>query len=235
MLLHSIEKSAIKPIFSPPPHPSFFAPKSPFFLPFPVSNPISGDFSRNRSHFLPCVVLFFLALPRFEPDFGRFFDGPLLFSAPELTSSLLFPVLPQTSGTSSRDLTLYFLLTPHFAQREGFSDSVFPFLHHLPHLHISIHFLSAPHSPHPLRPLPTFSCIPPHFSPLSPINKRTRAPSRITRVHVRAHTPARQEVFVFSLHPFTHLLQSTVHQCIRCEGKQGKAFTYRTTNSLSIN
>ena len=71
---HNIAKSVVKPIFSPPPHPSFFASKSPFSALFPISNPISGDFSRNCSRFLPCEAHFFLVFPRFESDFGHFFE-----------------------------------------------------------------------------------------------------------------------------------------------------------------
>ena len=71
--LHSIAKSAVKPIFSPLPHPTFFTPKSLLFPLFPVSNLISGDFSRNNSRFLPCKAHFFLVFPRFGSDFGRFF------------------------------------------------------------------------------------------------------------------------------------------------------------------
>ena len=152
---HSIAKSGVNPIFSPPPHPSFFAPKSPFFPLFPVSNPISGDLSRDRARFLPCEVHFFIVLPRFASDCGRFFEGTSLFSAPKLTFSLLFPVFPHASGTSSRDLTHYFL-------RKYFSDSALPFLHPLLHLPISIDFLSAPLSPLP-SPLPHFLS---HSSPL---------------------------------------------------------------------
>ena len=122
--------------FSPLPHPLFFAPKSPFFLLFPVLDSISGTFSRNRARFLPCEVHFFLVFPRFGSDFGRFFDGTSLFSAPNFNFSSLRPVLPHTSDTSSRDLTLYYRHTSLFAQREYFSDSVFPFLHPLPHLPI---------------------------------------------------------------------------------------------------
>ena len=70
---HSIAKSAVNPVFSPLPHPTFFAPKSPFFPLFPVLSPFSGDFSRARSRFLPCEVHFFLVLPRFGFDFGRLF------------------------------------------------------------------------------------------------------------------------------------------------------------------
>ena len=73
--LHSIAKSAVKPVFSPLPYPSFFAPKSPFFPLFPVLDSISGTFSRDRPRFLPCEAHFFLVLPRFGSDFGRFFEG----------------------------------------------------------------------------------------------------------------------------------------------------------------
>ena len=215
---HSVAKSVVKPIFSPLPHPTFFTPKSPFFPLFPVLSPFSDDFSMARPRFLPCEAHFFLVFPRSGSDFGRFFEGTSLFSAPKLTFSLLRPVLPHASGTSSRDLTLYFPRTPLCAQREDFSNSGFPFLHPLPHLHISIDFLSALHSPLPLHSLPTFP------SP-SPINARTRAPSRTTRVRVHPHIPTRQEVFVFFLHRFTHSSQSTVHQRISGEGKQEKAFT----------
>ena len=72
--LHSIAKSAVKPIFSPLPHPTFFAPKSPFFPLFPVLSPFSGDFSMARSRFLPCEVHFFLILPRPDPKFWGFFE-----------------------------------------------------------------------------------------------------------------------------------------------------------------
>ncbi len=98
-------------------------------------------------------------------------------------------------------------------------------------------FISFPLLIHPtlFAPSPLSLAFLPTFPTLSPINARTRAPSRITHVCVRAHTPARQEVFVYCLHPFTHLTQFTVHQRIRCEGKQEKALTKRATNSLSIN
>ena len=182
MSSHNIAKSAVKPIFSPLPHPTFFAPKSPFFPLFPVLDSISSTFSRNRSRFLPCEAHFFLVFPRFGSDFGRFFDGTSLFSAPNFNFSSL-------SGTSSRELTLYYRHTSLFAQREYFSDSGFPFLHPLPHLPISIDFLSALHSPLPLHYSPTFFLIPPHFSIFLP-NKRTivRTLAHCARTRTPAHT-----------------------------------------------
>ena len=254
-------KSAVKPIFSPLPHPTFFAPKSPLFPLFPVSNPISGDFSRARTRFLPCEAHFFLVSLHFGSDFGRFFEGSLpffpfyrLFSfpfshfeskfprffdgyvtlfSPNFNFSSLFPVLPHASGTCSRDPTLYFPSTPLCAQREGFSDSGFPsFFTPCPTL-TSRSPSSAPHSPtlHPLPPL--FFSFLPTFPPPSPINARTRAPSRNTRARARSHIPARQEVFVYCLHLFTHFPQSAVHQRVRGEGKEEKAFTKHSITSQS--
>ena len=198
MPLHNIAKSAVKPIFSPLPHPIFFVPKSPFFLPFPVSNPISGDFSRARTRFLPCEAHFFLVLPRFGSDFGRFYDGTSLFPAPNFNFSLLFPVFPHASGTSSRDLPLYYRHTSLFAQREGFSDSGFPFLHPLPHLPISINFLSASQSPHPLHlPPPLSFSFLPTFPSSSPITHE-RAHPRALRAYayIRTHVHVRRFSFI---------------------------------------
>ena len=200
---HSIAKSALKPIFSPLPHPIFFAPKSPFFPLFPVLDSISDTFSRNRARFLPCEAHFFLVFPRFGSDFGRFFEGSSLFSAPNFNFSLLLPVLPHASGTSSRDLTLYFLRSPLFAQREGFFISCSLILHALHHLHLPIYSPPVPHPPPSSLPPPLSFSFLPTFPPPSPINTRARAPSRNTRVRVRPHLLARQEVFVYCLHRFT--------------------------------
>ena len=106
--LHSIAKWAVKPVFSPLPHPTFFAPKSPFFPLFPVLNPISGDFSRDRARFLPCEAHFF---------------SSFLVSGP-------------TSDDFSRNISRFSLRSPLFALREGFSDSAFSVLHPLLHLPI---------------------------------------------------------------------------------------------------
>ena len=79
----------------------------------------------------------------------------------------------------------------------------------------------------------SFSFLP-TFPSSSPINERSRAPSRTTRVRVRLHLPTRQAVFVFILHRFTHLPQSTVYQCVRCKGKTRKSL-HKTHNHLKIN
>ena len=159
--------------------------------------------------------------------------GTSLFSAPNFNFSSLRPVLPHTSGTSSRDLTLYFPRTPLFAQREGFFISCFPFFILYPTFIFPL--ISFP----PFIPPSLFTTPPlslsflPTFPSPSPINARTRTLSRNTRVRVRPHIPARQEVFVYCLHRFTHSSQSAVHQCVRGEGKREKAFTKCTTASQS--
>ena len=149
---------------------------------------------------------FFLAFPCTSPRFGHFFERS----------------------------------HPLFSPRSFFFHSVnaFPIrasliLHALHHLHLPIYALSAPHSPRPSRPSPlSFSFLPTFPSP-SPINERSRAPSRNTRVRVRPHIPTRQEVFVYCLHLFTHPSQSAVHQRVKGEGKQEKAFTKHITISKS--
>ena len=147
------------------------------FLLFPVSNPISSDFSRGRSSLFPSHSPFRIARP------------PFLFRL----HLHLFPTPP-----SSPDLL--------------------PFRPSSPALHL-------------LPPL-SFSFLPTFPSP-SPINARSCAPSRTTRVRVHPHTRTRQEVFVYCLHRFTYPSQSAVHQRIRGEGKREKAFTKHTTISKS--
>ena len=157
--------------------------KSTFFSSFLVLKLTSGTFSMARPRFFPFYRLFPFPFSHFESNFRRFCDVTSLFSAPKLTFSLPFPVLLHASGTSSRDLTLYF-------PRKYFSDSAFPFLHPLLHLPISIDFLSAPLSPLPSPPSPTFFLIPPHFSIFLP-NKRTIARTLAHHVRTRTLAPTR--------------------------------------------
>ena len=81
-----------------------------------------------------------------------------------------------------------------------------------------------------LSPPLLFSFLP-TFPSSSPINARSCAPSCITCARVHPHIPARQEVFVYCLHRFTPPSQFTVHQCVRGEGKQEKAFTKNSITS----
>ena len=121
--------------------------------------------------------------------------------------SLLFPVLPHASGTSSRDLTHYFLRAPLFALREGFSDSCSPHSSrpappsYFPLISFPLFIQPALHLLPPL----FFSFLPTFPSP-SPINARTRAPSRTTRVRVRLHLPhvRRFSFIAFTASPTPH-------------------------------
>ena len=193
-----IAKSAVKPIFSPLPHPTFFTPKSPFsrFSPFRT---------RFRAIFRGIALVFCPAKPTF-------------FSS--------FLILGPTSDDFARDLTLYYRHTSLFAQREGFFISCFPHSSRPapPSSPDLLPFRSS--SPTLFTPPPlSFSFLPTFPSP-SPITARTRA-------RVRTHLPARQEVFVYCLHRFTHPSQPAVHQCVRGEGKQEKTFTKNSITSQS--
>jgi len=175
--------------------------KPTFSSSFLVLGPTSGDFSRDRPRFFPFYRLFPFPFSHFESNFRRFFDGTSLFSAPKLTFSLLFPVLPHASDTSSRDLTHYFLRTPLFALREGFFISCSLILHALHHLHLPIYSPSALHSPLPLRSLSHFLS---HSSPLfhlPPQLTHERAHPRAVRAY--AYAPTYPHVRRFSFIAFT--------------------------------
>ena len=103
-----------------------------------------------------------------------------------------FLVLGPTSGTSSRDLTLYYRHTSLFAQREGFFISCFPFFILYPTFLFSIDFLSALHSPHPLHSLPHFLFL---SSPLFHL------PPQLT--HECAH-PRALRAYAYT-HPYPHV------------------------------
>ena len=168
---HSIAKSAVKPIFSPLPHPTFFAPKSPFFPLFPVSNPIPGDFSRNRARFLPCEAHFFLVLPRFGAYFRRFFDGTSLFSAPNFNFPRFRALLQENSP-----FIIATLLFSHSVN--AFPIRFFPF------------FILYPTFLFPLISFPPF--IPPPSSLLPPLSFSflPTFPSSSPITHERAHPRA---------------------------------------------
>ena len=173
---HSMAKSAVKPIFPPLPHPSFFVPKSPFFPLFPVSNPISGDFSRDRARFLPCEVHFFLVFPRFKSDFERFFEGSLLpfsFALPFLHCVKAFPIRASL------------------------------ILHALHHLHLPIYSPSVPHPP-PSSLLPHFLSLSSPLFHLPPQLPHERAPSRALRAYAYARTYLHVRKFSFIAFTASH-------------------------------
>ena len=178
--------------------------KPTFFSSCLVLEPTSGDFSRDRPRFFPFYRLFSFPFSHFESKLRRFCDGTSLFSAPKLTFSLLFPVFPHASGTSSRNLTLYYRHTSLFAQREGFFISCFP------HSSRPAPPLSPDLLPFRLTITPPSSLPPPlsfsfpHFS-ISLPNKRTiaRTLAHYARTRMPAHTHTSGGF---------HLLPSPLHQ-----------------------
>ena len=149
---HSIAKSGVKPIFPPLPHPTFFAPKSPFSPLFSVSNSISGDFSRKRAYFLPREIHFFSFFLVLEPtadDFSRarhsfqprtsIFPRSVLYS-PTLRALLreispfIFPALPFLHCVKVFPIRLFplFILCSTF---------LFPLISFPPLIHPTLHLL----------------------------------------------------------------------------------------------
>ncbi len=187
-----------------------------------------------RPRFFPFYRLFPFPFSHFESKFRQFFEGTSLFSAPNFNFSSLFPVFTHASGTSSRDPPLYYRHTPSLAQREGFFISCFPHSSRpAPPLSPDLlPFRLTITPPSSLPPPLSFSFLPTFPSP-SPINARTRALTRNTRVCVRPHTLTRQEVFFYCLHRFTHPSQSTVYQRIIGEEKTRKSL-HQKLNHLTI-
>ena len=153
--------------------------------------------------------------------------GTSLFSAPTSIfprSVQYFPIL----RTLLREISPFIFPTLLFSHSvKALPIQFFPFPPPPPSYFPSISF-----PPSSLPPPLSFFFLPTFPSP-SPINKRTRTLSRNTRVRVRPHIPARQEVFVFSLHRFTHPSQFAVHQRVRGEGKREKGFTKHSIISQS--
>ena len=167
MPLHGIAKSAVKPIFSPPPHPTFFAPKSPFFPLFPVSNPISGDFSRARHSFQPRTSIF----PRFVLYF------PILRALLREISPFIFA-------------TLLFL---HSVKAFSFRASLSL---HLPHLHFPLISFPL-FIPPPSSLLPHFLSLSSPLFHLPPQLTNERAHPRALRAYAYARTSPHVRSFLF--------------------------------------
>ena len=155
----------------------------------PILNPISGDFLMARHSFQPRTSIF----PRSVLYF------PILRAPLREISPFIFPALLFSHSVNTFPIRVFpfFILYPTF---------IFPLISFPPFIPPSL-FTTPPLS---------FSFLPTFPSP-SPINARTRAPSRTTRIRVRPHIPARQEVFVYCLHRFTNSSQSAVHQRVRGE------------------
>ena len=150
------------------------------------------------------------------------------------------PFFSRLSSFWSRLRALFREISPFIIATLPFSHSVkaFPIrasliLHALPHLYLPIYSPSVPHPPTLFTPSPLSLSFLPTFPSSSPINARSRAHSRTTRIRVHPHTPTRQEVFVYCLHRFTHPSQSAVHQHVKGEEKREKAFTKNSITSQS--
>ena len=197
LLLHNIAKSALKPIFSPLPHPTFFAPKSPFFLLFPVLNPISGVFSREHARFLPCEVLFFLFFPVSNPISGVFSMARYSFQPRNSLLPCFSLYFPRLRALLREISPIIFSALPFLHSVNAFPIRFFPFFIICPTFIFP--FISFPLLiPLPLRPLPHFLS---HSSPLfqlSPQLTHDRAHSRVTRAYTykRTHPPVRRFSFI---------------------------------------
>ena len=208
--------------------------KSTFFSSCLVLEPTADVFSMAHPRFFPFYRLFSFPFSHFESKLRRFCEGTSLFSAPNFNFSSLRPVLPHTSGTSSRDLTLYFLRSPLFAQREGFFISCFP---HSSRPTPPSYFHCFPFRPTTFPP----SSLLPHFLSLS--SPLFHPPPQLT--HERAHPRALRayactypHVRRFSFFSFT--ASPTFHNplyinTLGVKEKREKAFTRHTSTSLSTN
>ena len=189
-------------------------------------------FAATPPHLFRPKISVFPTFPRFEPDSGRFFKRSRSFFA------LRSPLFSRLSSFWSQLRTIFREIFPTFPSALPFLHCMKAFSFRAPSFFTPCTtFISRSTPPPPLihpalhlLPPLSFSFLPTFPSPF-PINERSRAPSRTTRV--RLHIPTRQEVFVYCLHRFTDPSQSTGHQCVRCEGKQEKAFTKCTTTSQS--
>ncbi len=188
------------------------SPTPPFSLPNLRFSRFSPFRTRFRAIFRGIALVFCPVKPTFFSSFLVL--GPTSGDFREI-SPFIFPALLFSHSVNTFPIRVFpsFILCSTFIfQRQSFCPTITP--------------SSSLHPPLSFSFLPTFPSS-------SPINTRTRTPSRTTRVRVHPHLLARQEVFVYCLHRFTHSSQSAVHQCVRCEGKREKAFTQHSITSQS--
>ena len=143
-------------------------------------------FAAPPPHLFRSKISVFPAFPRFEPDFGRFFEG----------SSSFFPCEAHFFS-SSLILTLI---------SEDFSLNISRFSLRLPHFQFML--------PRPSPPSPTFFLIPPHFSIFLP-NKRTIARTLAhyarTRTPAPTHTSGGFRLLPSPLHPPSAIRCTSTH------------------------
>ena len=189
--------------------------KPTFFSSCLVLEPTSGDFSMARPRFFRSTVYFLSHSPILNPISGGFSMARHSFqprTSISPRSVLYFPIL----RALLQEISPFIIATLLFSHSVNtFPIRVFPFFILYPTFIFPL-ISFPPFIPPSLFTTPplSFSFLPTFPSP-SPINARTRTPSRNTRVRVRPLLPARQEVFVFILHRFTHPSQPAVHQRVR--------------------
>ena len=122
-------------------------------------------FAPSPPHLFRSKISAFPAFPRFEPDFGRFFEETHSFFA------LRSPLFSRLASFWVRLRTIFRGIFPTFPSALLFLHSVKAFsfrasliLHSLLHPHRPIYFPSVPHPPPSSPPSPNFLLIPPHFS-----------------------------------------------------------------------
>ena len=159
-----------------------------FFSSFLVLGPISGDFSMARYSFQPRNSLL--------PCFSLYF--PRLRALLREISPFIFSSLPFLHSVKAFPIRFFpfFIICPTF---------IFPLIS-LPSL-----------IPLYLHPSPLSLAFLPTFPPLSPINARTRAPSRMTHVRVRVRR-THPHVRRFSFIAFTPSPTSRNSLCINILG-----------------
>ena len=145
-------------------------------------------------------------------------------------SVLYFPIL----RAILREISPFIFATLPFSHSvKAFPIRTSLILHALHHLHLSIYFPSAPQPSHPLHSPQFLSHSSPLFHP-PPQLTHERAHPRALRSYAYERAHARPSggfrLLPSPLHPPS---QSTVHQHIRCEEKQERAFTKYTTISKS--
>ena len=196
-------KSAVKPIFSSLPHPTFFAPKSPFFPLFPVLSPFSGDFSMARSRFLPCEAHFFSSFLVLGPTSGDFSMARYSFQPRNSLLpcfSLYFPILR----------ALLREISPFIFSSLPFSHSVKAFpIRFFPFFIICPTFISRSTPPRPSF-TPPFTSLPHFFSHSSPLfhlppqqthDRAHPRALRATRTPAPTHTSGGFRLLPSPLHP----------------------------------
>ena len=162
---------------------------------FPIASAKVGHFcipcktstkkNARKFHLHPFCHFIALQNRQLSPFFRRYPTPP--FSLQNLRFSRFSPFLVRFRAIFREIFPTFPSALPFLHCVKAFPIRLFPFFILCSTFLFSIDFLSAPHSPRPSPPSPTFFLIPPHFSIPLP-NKRTIA--RTLAHYARTHTPA---------------------------------------------